>query len=264
MHKIAPFKNGTIKYTDSGKGRAVVFLHGFLESLEMWRYYADHLPKHIRTICIDLPGHGKSDNFGYTHPMELMAESVRAVLKQERIRKCIIVGHSMGGYTGLAFAEMYPDMLTGLVLYFSSASADDDEKKRNRTRTIDVVKHSPHLFVSNSIPFLFSDKNKVKYAKSIAILVKRASKMSRQSIIAALEGMRDRQDREIVLKFAPFPVKFVVGDIDPVLPVKDLIRQSKLPRLNSITVLKDTAHMGFIENKKATYVAVKDFINTVY
>ena len=95
MIKYADFKHGKIRYTDSGKGRVVVFLHGFLESLEMWRYY-HNLPKHIRKICIDLPGHGKSDNFGYVHSMELMAESVRAVLKKEQIRKVIIVGHWIG------------------------------------------------------------------------------------------------------------------------------------------------------------------------
>jgi len=103
MTKYVDFKQGKIRYTDSGKGRVVVFLHGFLESLEMWRFY-QNLPNYIRKICIDLPGHGKSDNFGYVHSMELMAEGVRAVLKNEGIRKVVVVGHSMGGYVGLAFA----------------------------------------------------------------------------------------------------------------------------------------------------------------
>ena len=50
--------------------------------------------------------------------MELMAEAVHAVLKSERLRKVVIIGHSMGGYVGLAFAEKYPDMMKGLSLFF--------------------------------------------------------------------------------------------------------------------------------------------------
>ena len=264
MTKYALFKEGKIRYTDTGKGRVVVFLHGFLESKEMWRFYHTHLPKHIRSVCVDLPGHGKSDNFGYNHSMELMAESVRAVLKKEGIRKCIIVGHSMGGYAGIAFSEMYPDMMRGLIMYFSSASADTNERKANRNRAIKLVKQDHLSFIRNSIPMLFAEHNRSKYRKSIAKLVKRSSGMGSQSIIAALEGMRDRDDREIILKFAPFPVSYIIGDLDPVLPVKVLEKQSKIPQNGETTILINTGHMGFIENKKEAFLAVKKFVTKVY
>lgn len=264
MIKTVAFKEGKIKYTDTGKGRAVVFLHGFLESHEMWSYYVTHLPKHIRSICIDLPGHGKSDNFGYVHSMELMAEAIRAVLKQERIRKVIMVGHSMGGYAALAFAELYPDILKGLIMYFSSASADSREKKQNRNRAIQLVERNKSSFIRNSIPLLFAPHNQKKYQKSIAVLIKRANTMGIQNVIAALGGMRERSDREIILKFAPFPVHYVIGELDPVLDAEKLIAQSEISNSGSYTLLRKTGHMGFIENKRATYVAVKSFINQVY
>lgn len=263
MTKYVNFKHGKIRYTDSGKGRVVVFLHGFLESLEMWRYY-QNLPKHIRKLCIDLPGHGKSDNFGYVHSMELMADSVRAVLKQERIRKVIIVGHSMGGYAGIAFAEMYPDMMKGLVMYFSSASADSKEKQADRNRAIQLVERNPKTVVKNSIPLLFTENNSTKYKSTIAVLVKRAQKMGVQNIIAALGGMRDRDDREIVLKFAPYPICFIAGELDPVIPVELLKHQSTIPKDSNMVILPKTGHMGFIENKKKSFLAVKSFVNKVY
>lgn len=264
MIKTVKFREGKVRYSDSGKGRAVVFLHGFLEDMEMWKYYVSHLPKKIRCISIDLPGHGKSDNFGYVHSMQLMAESVRAVLKQEGIRKVILVGHSMGGYTALAFAETYPDMIKGVSLYFSTASADSKEKRQNRDRAIKLVEQNKSSFVRNSIPLLFSDKNRKKYAKTINTLVKRADKMGVQSIIAALGGMRDRADNEIVLKFAPFPFHYLIGDLDPVLPAEKLIHQSTIPQNCKTIVLKNTGHMGWIENKRASYLAVKDFIQSIY
>lgn len=264
MIKFADYKGGKIRYSDSGNGRTVVFLHGFLESMEMWKYYETHLPKHIRKICIDLPGHGKSDNFGYNHSMEMMAESVRAVLKKEGLRKIILVGHSMGGYAALAFAELYPDILKGLIMFFSSAASDSEEKKYNRNRAIKLVEQNKTSFVRNSIPLLFAEKNRTKYKKSISILIKRANLMGIQSIIASLGGMRDRSDREIILRFAPFPVKYIVGELDPVLPMNKLIEQSKLPEKAFLTVLKKTGHMGFIENKKQTFNAVKEFVDLIY
>ena len=264
MNKFASFREGKIKYTDTGTGRVVVFLHGFLESHEMWRYYESHLPKRFRSISIDLPGHGKSDNFGYIHSMELMAESVRAVLKQEGLRKVIVVGHSLGGYVAIAFAELYPEMMKGLVMYFSSAAADTEEKKKNRNRTIKLVEKNKASFVRNSIPLLFAEHNRTKYLKRISSLIKQANNMGVQSIIAALGGMRDRSDREIVLKFAPFPIKFVSGDMDPVLPIDMLVEQAQLPADCSITVLKNTGHMGFIENKRESFLAVKEFLELVY
>ena len=57
--------------------------------------------------------------------------------------------------------------------------------------------------------------------------------------------MRDRSDREIVLKFAPFPIHYISGDLDPVIPIKLLKDQSKIPLNGSIDILKNTGHMGF-------------------
>lgn len=264
MIKYVSFKNGKLRYTDSGKGRAVVFLHGFLENSDMWNYYVAHLPKKYRSICIDLPGHGKSDNFGYNHTMELMAEGIRAVMKQEKIRKVILVGHSMGGYAAMAFAELYPDNTKGVLLYFSSAAGDNKEKKKNRNKAIQLVKRNHTSFVRNSIPLLFSPKNRVKYQKTISVLVKKATQMSQQSIIAALEGMRDRSDREILLKFAPFPIGFVIGELDPVLPAATLLAQAKITQNAYVVFLKNTGHMGFIESKKESYLGVKNFIKSIY
>lgn len=262
--KYASFKNGKIAYSDSGKGRAVVFLHGFLEASKMWNFYVNNLPKIYRVICIDLPGHGESDNFGYNHSMEIMAHAVRTVLKLIGVRKAVFIGHSMGGYVSLALAESCPEMINGVLLYFSSASADSEEKKHNRNRAIDVVKKNHALFVQSTVPFLFTEKHRLKYKKTIARLVLAGKFMNKQGIIAALEGMRDRSDREIVLKFAPFKLGFIIGKEDPVLPFEKIMEQTKINPDSKVYVLNKTGHMGHIENKKETFTATKSFLDFVY
>jgi len=78
-------KGVDIFYTDSGQGNAVVLLHGFLESTTMWTPFIASLSKKNRIITIDLLGHGKTGCLGYVHSMELMAETVAAVLKHLNI-----------------------------------------------------------------------------------------------------------------------------------------------------------------------------------
>ncbi|MCF6249246.1 MAG: alpha/beta hydrolase, partial [Desulfobacula sp.] len=134
------FKKSVIAYRKKGKGTALVFLHGFLENKSMWKDYFEVLSQTHTVIGIDLPGHGKSEDIAYVHTMEEMAEAVKAVIKHENIRKHYLIGHSMGGYVSMAYAEKYSDALKGVVMFHSTASADTDEKKINRSRAVKVVK----------------------------------------------------------------------------------------------------------------------------
>ena len=119
-----------------------MFLHGFLENSTMWNEHILELSKKHRVICVDLLGHGDTDCLGYVHTMEDMADAVHHVLHELKLRKVVLVGHSMGGYVALAFAELYPDMMKGLVLVNSTSRADSDERKQNRDRAILAVKKS--------------------------------------------------------------------------------------------------------------------------
>ncbi len=129
MLKTTQFKKGKVTFSDTGKGRAVVLLHGFLGSHIIWESTISSLSKSFRVIAIDLPGHGDTDCFGYVHTSELIAKCVKTVMDNLRLKKYVIIGHSMGGYAGLAFADLFPDNLRGLCLYHSTAFADTDEKK---------------------------------------------------------------------------------------------------------------------------------------
>jgi pimeloyl-ACP methyl ester carboxylesterase len=90
--------------------------------------------------------------------MEDNADAVHAVLAELRIRKAILVGHSMGGYVALAFAELYPENVKAWFTEFNS-KADSEERKVNRDRAIRAVKQSFVNFISLSIANLFSEGN---------------------------------------------------------------------------------------------------------
>ncbi|WP_413999580.1 alpha/beta fold hydrolase [Flavobacterium sp. W1B] len=246
--KQIQFKNSSISYTDTGKGNAIVLLHGFLENQGMWNNYIEVFSKKNRVITIDLLGHGETECMGYAHTMEDNADAVHTVLAELRIRKAIFVGHSMGGYVALAFAELYPDFVKGMVLLNSTAKADSDERKLNRDRAIKAVKQSYINFVRLAIVNLFSENNRERLSEEIENVKKEALKTPLQAIVASLEGMKIRADREVLLHLSPFPKMLILGKKDPVLPYKETKTQIENTEVELVTFAD--GHMSHIENQE--------------
>ncbi|MCK5781352.1 MAG: alpha/beta hydrolase [Flavobacteriales bacterium] len=257
--KFLKYKNTRIRYRDTGKGRVVVLIHGFLERLEMWEYFSDEISRYNRVISVDLLGHGLTDSIGYVHTMEQMAQYVRAVLKHLRIRKFVLVGHSMGGYVALALAEVLPDNIKGLCLFHSTSRPDSTEKQKNRDRAIKLVKKDSQSFIRTAIPMLFMAESRELFSKEVDETKKLALTMSVQGVVAALEGMKIREDKEVLLHFTPFPKLMVIGKYDTALNYNDLIDQSL--NADNMTVSEfPIGHMGHIEAKDETLKVVKTFL----
>jgi pimeloyl-ACP methyl ester carboxylesterase len=258
---ILQHKGINLFYTDEGKGSAVVLLHGFLENTTMWDNIVPTLSKKNRVICIDLLGHGNTECLGYVHSMELMAEAVDAVLKHLKIRRSTFIGHSMGGYVSLAYAEEHPDALKGLCLMNSTASADSPEKQLNRDRAILAVKQNHKSFIRMAIVNLFRPKNRKLFSNKIKEIRKIAQQTPLQGIIAALEGMKIRNDREALLHFTPFKKMLVAGKKDPVLPYNSLIEQTQNTEVELVTL--PDGHMSHIENRKELLINLMHFIEKI-
>jgi pimeloyl-ACP methyl ester carboxylesterase len=255
--KTTIYKNTKIAYTDQGKGTTVVLLHGFLENQTMWNSYVPEFSIKNRVVTIDLLGHGKSECLGYIHSMEDQADMVQHVLRELKIRKAVLVGHSMGGYVALAYAEMYPDAMKGLVLLNSTSRADSDVRKINRDRAIAAVKQNYSAFVRMSIANLFSEDNRERLAEQIEHVKLEALKTPLQGVVAALEGMKIRKSREVILHFASYPIQLILGKKDDVLIYEDNLKQIEGTKIK-FTTLAD-GHMSHLENKKQLMKVLLEF-----
>ncbi|MHA7056850.1 alpha/beta fold hydrolase [Aquimarina sp. M1] len=240
------YKGIQIHYNTFGKGTPLIFLHGFLENSRMWDEIVSHFSKMYTCITIDLLGHGKTDCIGYIHRMEDMAAAVKAVLENIKIDDAVFIGHSMGGYVSLAYLDLFPEGVSGLVLLNSSSFADSQERKRNRSRAIDIVKKNPNAYTSMAIANLFAEENRSKFCDQIKSIKIQASKTPLQGIIAALEGMKIRKNRASVLLQFKNPKIIFAGEKDPVLPYQQSIDESKKCRTDLISF--NGGHMSYIEN----------------
>ena len=258
--KSINFQKKKVFFTDEGEGNVLVLLHGFTESMSIWDHFRKKLSKRCRVITLDLPGHGKSENLAPVHSMELMADVVMKVLQERKVDQCTMIGHSMGGYITLAFAAKYPEMLKSFGLFHSHPFADNLTQKENRDRTSKIVEKDKFGFVTQFITELFPEDVREKFGKKIKKLISEASVMTKEGVIASLQGMKERVNQTEVLRTTDLPVLFIIGLNDSKFPQKRLKEMITLPKQAHTLILRDAGHMGYIEEEKATLRAVRGFL----
>lgn len=254
----------TNTYTDHGSGDTLVFLHGFCESKEVWAEFTQPLQHKFRVLALDLPGFGENTQHTGSYSMESMADEVKRQLDELNIKSCLLVGHSMGGYVGMAFAEKYGHLLRGLCLFHSSALPDTDEKKEQRNKSIDFVeRHGVDNFINPFIEPLFYEGNRGRLQPEIELMKSIGKATPRESITGALAAMRDRPDRSQVLREIKCPVLFIFGKEDGAVPLDKALEQCHLPGNSMVYFLEKTGHMGMFERTYETRKALEKFAETI-
>ena len=233
------------KIVGNGKEN-LVLLHGFMENSEIWKFLEPHLSAKFKIIKIDLPGHGKSSNFGEIHSMEMMAKKVEEVISELNLEKIHLLGHSMGGYVSLAFAELFPEKLKSLTLFFSTFLEDDDEKKEQRRKSLRIIKDAFKHYVNAGIPNLFNPnekdilEGKINFAKEIAIST------DNSGVLAAVKGMIERTNKLEILKNLDAKILIIAGKHDSAVNNEKTLKN--LPdKTNVKSYVLDCGHMGQLE-----------------
>lgn len=242
----------------SGNGKKpLVLLHGFMENTTIWEEMEAHLSKDFTLIKIDLPGHGKSKVYQEIHTVELMAEKVKEVIDALKLEKINLLGHSLGGYVSLAFAENFPEILESMTLFFSTTLADDEEKKQIRRRSIAVIDENFETFVKTSIPNLFSNNEKDILEGKIELAKNIAKSTNKEGVKAAQLGMAERPDRTEILENLDAKILIIAGKYDNAVKTENLLKI--IPEKTNIkTYVLDCGHNGHWE--KPTICA--EIINT--
>lgn len=114
--KFADFGGVKVHYNDVGEGeKALIFIHGWTCSADFWRQSVNEFPEY-RVIAVDLPGHGRSDRPRADYTMDYFARSIEAVMRDAKIERAVLVGHSMGTPVIRQFYRLHPKQTLGLVI----------------------------------------------------------------------------------------------------------------------------------------------------
>ena len=250
------WEGSSVQYKIFGQGKTVILLHGFGEDSNVWQPQVDFLQQYFRLVVPDIPGSGQSQ-FVANANIETYAEIIKAIIHDDISKissvegqeaKVALIGHSMGGYIAIAFADKYPQYLNSFGLFHSSAFADTEEKKETRRKAIEFIgSKGGYAFLKTSIPGLFTNEYAEKYPGKIEGLIKDAKKFTDEALIQYYEAMIARPDRTAVLKTFEHPILFLIGEHDPAVPLQASLQQCYLPVQSHVKILKHSAHMGMWE-----------------
>ncbi len=248
IEKVLTSQDHDVFYRVTGSGNPVVLVHGFGEDGIIWQTLVNDLKNQFLFIIPDLPGSGKSRMKKGDWSIDGLAGSIAAILKQEEIAMTAMIGHSMGGYVSLAFAEKYPDRLSALGLFHSSAFPDTEEKKVTRNRGIQFIEeHGQLKFLEQATPNLFSRTFREQHPHVVNEIINRYTNFQDTALVHYYEAMMQRPDRTHILDTFLHPVLFILGEHDTAIPLVDGLRQCHIPRLSYIHILRNSGHMGMIE-----------------
>jgi pimeloyl-ACP methyl ester carboxylesterase len=269
MDKIIKIDNKEVFYRLRGTGNPVLLVHGFGETGEVWNNQAAFLGQHYQLIIPDLPGSGQS---GMINDMSVegLAESLAQILGNEGLfpgpggKTTPVIGHSMGGYVTLAFAEKYGNLLPAFGLFHSTAYADSEEKKAVRRKGIEFIRgHGALAFLETTSPNLFSTLTREQSPGLVKQFIAGLSGFSPEALVAYYEAMIRRPDRSGLLKTFDKPILFVIGQQDNAIPFQDVIQQTHFPSIAFVHIMQQSGHMGMLEEPGKSNALLLEFLNAV-
>jgi pimeloyl-ACP methyl ester carboxylesterase len=263
QRKELSYKGKKIVYRTKGNGPLVMLLHGFGEDGMVWKRQFDIFPGY-QVVVPDLPGTGNSEALDDTS-LESLADAINAVREAEKgEEKMILIGHSMGGYIALAFAENFPNALRAFGLFHSTAFADSDEKKDTRRKGIRFIEeHGAPEFLKTATPNLYAPLSREQHPEWITEHLGGTYNFSGASLVNYYMAMIQRPDRRSVLEKSEVPVLFVMGRHDIAAPLADGLKQCHLPQIAYIHILEQSGHMGMIEEELSANRILSQFVFSI-
>jgi len=232
-------------FEEHGAGTPVVFLHGFPFDHSIWMPLVPMLRDHARLILPDLRGFGQSPVTDDVYSMRLMAEDIAHLLDRLEIEKAVVVGHSMGGYITLSFAQAYPSRVLGLGLLATQSFADNPERRQARYKTAESVKHKGARVVASDMVKTLTPRQEL--VQSICDLILRTHPTG---IVGALKGMAERPDLTGALSRMNVPAVVVSGAADQLMPRENIETLTQMLPKGWLVDIPGAGHMLMMEEPR--------------
>ncbi|RSL16932.1 pimeloyl-ACP methyl ester carboxylesterase [Edaphobacter aggregans] len=258
--------NGTsLAYRDTSAGMPILFIHGHPFNQSMWDAQVDALRWKHRVITYDIRGYGLSQvPAAEATTLETLADDIADLLDHLKIPTAVITGLSMGGQIAMAFADQYPQRLSGLILAATFPQADTPEAAATRRATAD------RFLTQGSIPPGIEMLPKLLAPATIKdhpdIALKVLSMIARTSpagAAAALRGRAQRKDYTPTLPKIAVPTLIVVGTEDAYTNVDTAkVMQQSIPH-SRLEIFEGIGHLPNLEATDRFNAVLHNFLDTI-
>ena len=253
-----------IGYDDRGRGAAVVLLHPFPFGRQVWGVVVAGLAVRFRVVTIDARGFGESSlraAGGSSAPYALsdLADDLAGLLDTLSIDRAALVGMSMGGYTALAFAARHARRLSALVLADTRAAADSPEARAGREVALSTIHgRGAEAYLDGGLARMLSPGA----AAALHARVRKSAEPRADSLVAAVEALRDRPDRTAELPAIACPTLALCGSDDGVTPPAEMRRLSQAVPGGRYVELPGAGHLSHLEAPEGFTAAVGVFLGS--
>jgi pimeloyl-ACP methyl ester carboxylesterase len=255
----------SLSYGDTGSGPAVVLLHGFPLSRDMWQPQEEALAKAgFRLITPDLRGFGESDVPEGPYSMSLFADDVIALMDYLAIDRAVVGGMSMGGYILLNLLERYPERVVAACFITTRSTSDSESAKAGRLAVLEKVKKVGTRTVAElSTATLLAGETLKSNPELVNTVYRWMTSVDIRGIEGALHALLDRKDYSAVLGSFELPSLVIGADQDSAVQPVDLrILSEGLPN-TELCVIPRAGHMANLEQPEAFNDCLLRFLRRV-
>ena len=257
-----------LAFVDRGRGRPVVFAHGFPLDHGMWQAQLEALAPRYRVIAPDLRGFGQSTlpdgpADGGTSGMRQMADDLAALLDHLAVaQRVVLCGLSMGGYVAFQFQRAYPQRLAGLILCDTRAAANAPAASEARLQAAQqVFRDGPHFLIDAMLPKLLTAATRQGRPDIVHELERTIEACQPRGIAAAARGMRQRPDVTAWLAEIACPTLVIVGQEDVISPPAEMHGIAAAIAGATIVEIPAAGHMSPVEQPAAVNRAILKFLD---
>jgi pimeloyl-ACP methyl ester carboxylesterase len=252
-------KNGArLRYSDSGQGVPVLFLHPTPLDHQYWQPLIDELAG-VRTVMPDLRGHGQSEPG--TMPVgafravpdapvlsvDQLATDVLDLLDQLRIEQTVLVGCSIGGYVLLELWRKAAGRILGLGFICSKPQPDSEANQARRAATIAQARQGlSHKLFDEMAQSLIGESARRQHPEIVGEL-RAHMRVSTETLVAVQAGLATRPDSLPTVPTITVPVLAIAGGEDPGVTPAEMESFRSAPGGCQFHLLPDAGHLAAYE-----------------
>lgn len=236
------------------RGQLFLLVHAAGSNAGMWRRQIEGLGGRHSVVAIDLPGHGRSSGVDGLATIDAYAAFLVEFMAAVRLRRCILVGRSMGGAIAMAVAARRPELVSGLVLTCTACRFAFEDATLATLR--DVVRgRLPQQFTTET----FSSATGMELMREAWMEQVKTDPRVRYSDLLACQGFDGRD----VLGRLALPTLVVGGADDRVTPAEQSKEVATGIRGARLEVLAQAGHQAPLEQSERFNALLAEFADSL-